>query len=986
MMTTRTLSRTFHLVLWTVSVVLAQPSRCFAMPRDGGSPTVVLNEFVSSNANGLVDEDGDHSDWIELFNAGSESAALGGWGLTDNPSSPFKWTFPAVTLNPGQFLVVFASSKNRSGSELHTSFAISAGGEKLVLTAPDGTLVDEAPATAMPADVSLGRQPDAVGAWYYFDAPTPAATNGNDGYLGSGPVAFSHDGGVYAEPLALELDAEGDSVIHYTLDGSTPDEDSPVYSAPIAVTDRAGDPNVFSLIRSSPEDLWQKPDEEIRKAAVVRAIAIRPGVGAGTVVTHTYFVGSDAAGGAALPVVSIAVDEEDFWDYERGIYVPGKIYDDLFDPLIPSYRREANYNQRGDEWERPASVEIFEADGSAVLRQGIGLRIHGGATRAWPRKSLRLYARSEYGTSTFEHQFFPDSSITSFKRLLLRNAGNDFHKTLFRDALMQSLVAGTGLATQAARAAIVFVNGEYWGIYHLTERMDQYYLASHYGVDPDAVDLLTNDAEVDQGDATHYLALRSFVLSHDFTEAANYDYVTTQMDVNDFATYFAAQIFFRNHDWPQNNIDYWRPRTPDGRWRWLLYDTDFGFGYDGNPEAWKYDSLKRVAVDELNGHTRMFQKLLASPVFRTQFLVRYADLMNTVFLPDVVIARIDAMEAEIAPVVAEHIVRWRDPTSLSNWHGEVEVLRQFAAGRPEYARSAAVSLFGLSGTVKVTVRNDTPERGTLLRIGTVDLADRPLPWSGIYFRGVPVVVETSAAPGFRFAGFAELPDLAVASDGIVEFLPWSDTELVAIFDPVCGDGLLAGDEQCEDGNTAVGDGCGADCRFTGSCAASPLADCLWADASSLVLGDRNRNPSHDTTDRGRFAWRLGEPSGPVDFRNPLDEATTMSWCVYDQESLILGVDIAGGEPGWKATADGGFRFRSSDRGETRIRLRPDGASSSMLVRIRDKDGSFAVPRLPLGEPVSSQFVVDDEAGTFCFTSTFAAAARNERLRYKGILH
>lgn len=981
MLLARPLARFLLPVVSTIAALLAVPPPCAALPRDSGSPTVVLNEFVSSNSTGLVDEDGDHSDWIELFNAGAEPAALEGWGLTDNPASPFKWTFPAVTLTPGQFQVVFASSKNRLGAELHASFSISAGGEKLVLTSPQGTTVDEAPATAMPANVSLGRQPDAVGPWYYFDAPTPAATNGSGGYLGSGPVAFSHDGGAYPDPFALELSAEGDSVIHYTLDGSTPDKDSPVYSAPIAVTDRAGDPNVFSLIRSSPEDLWKEPEGEIRKATVVRAIAIRPGVGAGPVLTHTYFVGADAAGGANLPVFSIAVDEDDFWDYERGIYVPGKVYDDLFDPTLPSYRRQANYNQRGDAWERPASVEMFEADGSEAIRQNIGLRINGGATRAWPRKSLRLYARSDYGTSTFEHAFFPGSPITSFKRVLLRNSGNDFHKTLFRDAMMQSLVGGTGLATQASRAAVVFVNGEYWGLYYLTERMDQYYLASHYGVDPDAVDLLSGDAEVDQGDATHYLAMRSFVTSHDLSVAANYDYVTTQMDVDDFITYFAAEIYFRNHDWPQNNIDYWRPRTPDGRWRWLLYDTDFGFGYDGNPEAWKYDSLKRVAVDELNGHTRMFQALLASPVFRTKFLVRYADLMNTVFLPDVVIARIDAMEDEIAPLVPEHIERWREPPSTSDWHNEVQALRVFATERPDYARSAAVALFGLSGTATVTVGNDTPERGTL-RIGTVDLAEVALPWSGVYFRGVPVVVQGSAAPGFRFAGFEGLP---ASDDGRVEFVPESDTGLDAIFEEVCGDGLPTEGEPCDDGNTAAGDGCSADCRLTGSCPASPLAGCLAADVARLSLGEGNRNPLRDTTDRGRYVWSRGESEGPASFGNPLDPSTTMSWCVFDGDELVLGFDVAGGGTGWRTTSNGGFSFHGEAGGATRIKLR-SGAASSLLVRVKDKDGSFAVPPLPLSEPVTSQFVIDDEDGTSCFGSTFTGAPWNERLRYRATAH
>ncbi len=777
--------------------------------------SIAINEIVSSNTSGLEDEDGGHPDWIELHNFGDQPIALLGWGLTDNTGSPFKWSFPDVSLQAGEFLIVFASNKNRAGPVLHTNFAISAGGEAITLTTPGGVTVDLAPATAIASDVSLGRQPDGVGSWLFFAEPTPGASNTMTGYAPVGDVAFSVEGGLHPEAFPLELSTTGSAKIHYTLDGSSPTSLSPIYSAPLLIEARVGDANVFSEIPSCPPEGWNTPAGEVFKATVVRAAAILPGFPPGRVSTHTYLVDADIAGRYSLPIVSIVADPDDLWGYENGIYVPGKIYDEQFDPDRTWTARPANYRASGDASERPAHLEVFETDGSTPIRQGIGLRIHGNLTRAFRLKSLRLYARSEYGASTLDHPFFGEAAPSSFKRLILRNAGQDISGTFFRDALMHGLVSETGLSTQAYRPAVVFLDGEYWGVHNIRERIDKHYLASHFGVDPDALDHLANNIEVEEGDAEDFLALRSFILGEDMSAPSNYEQVEAEMDVEDFATYFAAEILFANTDWPHNNIEYWRPHVDGARWRWLLYDTDRGFGLRGGPTPWELDALARVVEDlalpdtaQPGPHGRMFARLLDNEGFRDLFLVRYADLLNTAFDPEVVVHRIDAMEETLEPAMAEHIRRWRTPFSVEVWNQNVEALRDFARYRPASARAHAVAQFDLAGTALITVENPTPERGTIT-IGSIDLADRPLPWSGVHFRGIPVPLRGEAAPGFRFRGFDGLP---ASTAGTTSLLVDGDALLVARFDiDSCADTVVDDGEECDDGNTTSGDGCDADC-------------------------------------------------------------------------------------------------------------------------------------------------------------------------------
>ncbi|HEX9972682.1 MAG TPA: CotH kinase family protein, partial [bacterium] len=353
------------------------------------------------------------------------------------------------------------------------------------------------------------------------------------------------------------------------------------------------------------------------------------------------------------------------------------------------------------DWERPVHVEFFEPDGKLGFSLDAGMKIFGAWSRDFAQRSLAIYARSHYGAGDIDYQIFPDKPITKFESFVLRNSGNDWQSTLFRDAMMQSLIRETDVDIQAYRPAVVILNGVYWGIHNIREKISEHNLAAHRGIDPDNIDLLENNGAVIKGDATHYQAMLNYIATHDMKLSASYDAIKTMMDVDNFLDYEIAQIYFDNTDWPGNNIKFWRPRTADGRWKWIVFDTDFGFGLY-NPDNYRNNTL--AFATEPNGPdwpnppwaTFLLRKLLENPQFNIDFINRFGDHLNSIFLPSRVNQRIDAMKAVLEPEIQRHRAKWTG--AISNWQQNVQVLKQFANYRGGYLKAYLLTNFQLKGT------------------------------------------------------------------------------------------------------------------------------------------------------------------------------------------------------------------------------------------------------------------------------------------------
>ena len=748
----------FSMIIFLISVI----SICINLEKNDAidielvdkDKSLVINEVLADNNGGLSDEDGEYTDWIEIYNYGEEEINLKGYDITTDLEEPFYWTFPDINISPKSFIIVRASGKDRKDNLkfLHTNFKINKKGENIYLTHISGEIIDSLEVPESDENISFGRKPDGTNNYAILSKTTPGSSNKvniikeviAEQRLES-PI-FSHEGGYYSDTINLELYTEDDSLdIYYTLDGSEPTLKSNLYKGSIKIESREGEKNNLAQIKTSEiysSLKWKTiTEDEVFKGTVVRAKTYKDGIFSDETVTNTYFINPEYT----LPIVSLVTDEDNLFGYENGIYVPGQIYD-----IGKRNNKEAiqdengtiptNYNQKGKEWEREAHIEVFETNGKRVVDQNVGVRISGGYSRMNNCKSLKIYAREEYDDKeNIEYNLFKNLKknensneyIDTFKRIKLRNSGQDFNYTLFKDALVHSILEETSIATQAYRPSVLFINGEYWGIHNIRESLDEYYVESHYGVDKNNVVIIEDDSSEKkmylnvgkENDIESYDNIIKFVKENDMSLQKNYEYIKTKIDIDNFIQYIVAQTYINNIDWPQNNTKVWRSRNinednyEDGKWRWMLFDTDLSFNdyesirleYILNPNI----SLDHIPESDRWAYTKdyewsfiIIQNLFKNDEFRNEFVDTFNYYLDTIFTTENVIEKINEMALVLEPEIEEHFNRWgMNPTKIYQlvskftgeeneevtdwkvyWKNEVDKLIEFAENRPKYIR------------------------------------------------------------------------------------------------------------------------------------------------------------------------------------------------------------------------------------------------------------------------------------------------------------
>ena len=523
---------------------------------------------------------------------------------------------------------------------------------------------------------------------------------GIESYLPDGDLhlVFSHPQGFHTERFHLELTASDTSaVIRYTLDGSEPSPHSRVYSNPVFIPNRLLNGNMLSSIPTNPDDspdcwIWRPPIGAVRHGTVVRARLFLNDEPASPVYTQTYFTGFNAEE-FDVPVISLVTDANHLFDHETGIYVPGLT--NAMSPGWPTVWGTGNYHNRGEEWERPAVLTLFNQNGGTDLQQDIGIRIHGGGSRSMPIKSLRLYARDRYDGAYLHHPFFADQPVASFRRLILRNSGQDFKYSYLNDAISHVLIRHLDIETQSFQPAILFINGEYWGIHNIRDRIDKYYLEYRKGADPDALDLLTGIHDVIEGSNEAYRDMLDFIHQHDTDLPLVYEELERQMDMANFIDYNIAKQYIGVYDWPGNNVDYWRPHTENGRWRWIYYDNDGAF-IDHEHDFYAHSTLEGSEVwPNPDWSTFLFRNLMKNQAFKDRYVERFAYHLENTFATDRVTQVIDSLAAMIRPLMPEHIQRWNYPESMPFWESRIDRMKRFANQRPCIARSILIDHLNL---------------------------------------------------------------------------------------------------------------------------------------------------------------------------------------------------------------------------------------------------------------------------------------------------
>lgn len=693
------------------------------------SQAVVFNELVSSNTQSLLDEDGESPDWIELYNPSGNEIDLKGFWLSDDKTELDKWSFPSLTMPPDGFLVLFASGKDHHPR--HTNFRISSAGESLFLTNPEGLIVDSILLTQLPADVSFGRLADLPEQWAYFLSPTPGAANESQASDSPNPgeVIFSAKGGLYSEGLDLRLSSnQSGSEIYYTLDGSIPDENSP---------------KATSILN-------------IDVTSIVRARLYNNGAFSNHTVTHSYVIGKETE----LAVISLAAAPEDLWDGNSGIYE----------------------NYKSDR-EIPVHLEFFTPEGQTGLSQDAGMKMFGGWSRHFPQKSFALFARSEYGVSEFDFQLFPELPFKNYEAFVLRNSGGDFDVTHIRDAMMQDLIRELNLETQAYRPVVIYLNGEYWGILNMREKLNEHYIEAHHGILKEDLEMLENNANTIHGTSHNFKSILNYVRNTDMAPEASYEYIKGKIDIDNYLDYMVSELYLANVDWPGWNLKYWRSDSPDGKWRWMVYDLDDGFGL-GHPKHYGSDNMFDFATASDGDvwpnppwSTLLFRKLLENEKFFTDFINRYADHLNTLWQPELVNQKIAHIQDEINDEMHHHLERW--DLSHGDWLDEMEKLYDFSNKRVDEVHSIAISEFDLPGLAELSIRIEPAGSGSVLLNNKLSLFGTE--WRGDYFMDIFLSAEASAYPGYKFEGWKR--DNREYRTSKIKFKVDKNTTLTAVFSP-----------------------------------------------------------------------------------------------------------------------------------------------------------------------------------------------------------
>ncbi len=684
------------------------------------SSCAVINEICSSNKKSLVIGEESSPDWIELYNPNDVAVDLSGYGLSDSKKDLSKFIFPDGTiLEPDSYLVVFCDNENSTVGELHAQFKISASGETIRFTDPLGTVIAIIEVPSLDTDTSYGRYPNGTGEFTILST-TPYESNDSASVLADTIAApqFSVESGFYDEEFYLTITSEDTSIL-YTIDGSDPtsSDTAILYTDAILVYDKSNDPNVYSAIESICIADYTAPDYLVDKAMVIRATCVNAEGEYSDIVSNTYFVGLTASYYSQIKVVSLVTDPSNLFDDDTGIYVLGTSYTEWtesedYAALSDSYSTSniTNYNCTGREWEREATVQVFE-NGELAFCCDVGIRIAGAYSRGRAQKSIRLYARSEYGSSKMKYEWisgltdYEGNSITSYDKITLRNQGQDTDKGLLRDYINQSLAGDLDIATQGMEFCVLFLDGEFWGMYTITEKYDEEYFATHYGVDEDDITYIKNEEITgDEELAEEYQSFMKWANSADLSLDANYQIVCDTIDIQSLMDYITVETYINNCDWSSswiNNWGVWRSNTideenayADGKWRFLLFDTDASTYYTTSTSclasANKLTSMNKKSKLYYN-FTALFYNLMNNREFRHAFYETYCDIVASNYDVDSVLSLLANTESEAwLSLGYAHFFRWHGYTwkakgSYCFLNTSLARLESYYTDRPEYA-------------------------------------------------------------------------------------------------------------------------------------------------------------------------------------------------------------------------------------------------------------------------------------------------------------
>ncbi len=683
---------------------------------------VVINEYSCANLKSFPDNFAKHGDWIELYNAGDAEVNVAGYYLSDNLSKPQKWEIPDATGStiPAKGFMIFWATKRDTAIDghFHTNFTLKQTKKKketIVLSNTAGEKIDEIKISIHQVEHSMGRTTDGAATWSVFKEPTLKASNNESTPYSYAPRAvLSKVAGFYSSQVTVEISgAEQNQEIRYTLDGSFPEATSSLYSDAINITSTTV---LKARIFSSEND-------------------VLPGL----MQYATYFIDVSHT----LPVISVT----------------GNQMLDLVNDITPLVRPTGTF-------------EYFQNDTLSTRAAG-EYNKHGQDSWVCDQRSIDFISRDEMGDNhSLKGKLFHISDRKKFQRIILRASGDDNYpcghnpsnngSAHMRDGFIQNLVKRDGLHldVRLSERNVVYINGQYWGVYEIRENVDDhdytkyYYKQSRY----DLQYILTwGRTWVGYGGEKAYSDWKecyNFIIDNDMTVQTNYDSVKSMFNVKSFVDYILVNSFTVCTDWLNYNVAWWRGLNPKGnhkKWGYTLWDNDATFAFYIN-----YTGLSDTSANALpcnpegldnsysdpEGHIKMLNKLNENEEFHQYYVGRQADLLNTTFGSENMLGYFDEYMAIIEPEMAQHAIRWNG--TYDEWKANAARLRNFIVRRTTALETGISSCYDLSGPYDLTITSSHPNQ-TKVKVNSLKIEN--FPWTGKYYEGMDTKLKSSVNKG-----------------------------------------------------------------------------------------------------------------------------------------------------------------------------------------------------------------------------------------------
>jgi hypothetical protein len=630
---------------------------------------VVINEVCYDNEISPI-PDLPLCDWIEIYNPNDHSVLLLNWTMSDDSDDLDKFHFPDTALAPYGRLLVLCTDENYVGPFLHSTFKMGNNEDPLFMRNASGTLIDALPPQYTPRRGSLARCPDGAENWQAVENPTPHGPNDSESIIfpeSLDQINISHASGTYEQPFQLTATAASpDWTIHYTTNGEQPRNTSPILLTNLYIN---AESKVFDGIAYfETSDSWRAPEAGVAKHHVVRLRPYKNGIPVGPESFRTFLVHPSIQAKYPTNIASLILPSDYLVDPEIGIYVPGS-------------SEHGNYAYKGDKWQRKAHFTLLSNKPELSYDADIQIRIHGRSSRNAPQKNIRLYPNDQFEDQSINLPGLrPNANNHEYQNLILRAPEPLFSTTLFTNQLAQHLIKDLNIDSPFNQPCVLFINGVYWGVHHIEERMDKTFITRQYGHTNEEIDLIDwdNGPTIMEGDISAYEELMNFLHSHSLNSIHNYTRVEEMVDVDSFIDYICAQIFFANEDFAVNNVRLWRERSTNGQWRFLFFDADATMR-----QHWQNRLVELLNPTHGNDPVhQLFYALSQNEIFLKHFYSRFIYLLNNTFTPENIIGIWESYVVQYRPLVAEHVRRWHRPESMAEWENAVEQIKQFALQRP----------------------------------------------------------------------------------------------------------------------------------------------------------------------------------------------------------------------------------------------------------------------------------------------------------------